>query len=214
MSDNPVIRTILADDHELVLQGLRSLLEDVPDIQVVGLAHDGEELLTQLEALLPDVVVMDLQMPYSGLTVLAEIRRRGLPVRVLVLTAFSDGESLQAAIQLEADGFALKTEPPGQVIEAIRQVAQGRLVFPRAAQRWLISSDQPGANLPQFELSPREVEVLAYVAQGLTNPQIAGKLHVSENTVRFHLKNIFEKLGVANRTEAAAWYFQHKPSHE
>src|SRR5687767_13386590 len=111
MSEPTVIRTILADDHELVLQGMRSLLEAVPDIEVVGLAHDGEELLAQLEVHHPDVVVMDLQMPYSGLTVLAEIRRRGLPVRVLVLTAFSDGESMQAAIQLQADGFALKTEP-------------------------------------------------------------------------------------------------------
>jgi len=203
------IRTILADDHELVLQGLRSLLEDEPDIEVVAVANNGDQLLDLLETHQPDVVVLDLQMPYHGLTVLEEIRHRDLNVRVLVLTAFSDGASIQAAIQLEADGFALKTEPPTQVIEAIRQVAQGRLVFPRSAQRWLVASQQP-APTPQIELSPREAEVLEFVAQGLTNPQIAAKLTVSENTVRFHLKNIFEKLGVANRTEAAAWYFQQR----
>src|SRR5690242_2846243 len=128
MSENNVIRTILADDHELVLQGMRTLLEEVPDIEVVAVAHNGDELMNLLEAHQPDVVVMDLQMPYHGLTVLEEIRKRALAVRVLVLTAFSDGEMLQAAIQLQAEGFALKTEPPTQVIEAIRQVARGRLV--------------------------------------------------------------------------------------
>lgn len=204
------IRTILADDHELVLQGMRALLDDEPDIEVVAIAHNGEELLRLIEERRPDVVVMDLQMPYHGLTVLEEIRKRGLSVRVLVLTAFSDGGMLQTAIQLEAEGYALKTEPPVQVIEAIRQVAQGRLVFPRAAQRWLLNQPQSVQTSSKIELSPRETEVLAFVAQGLTNPQIAEKLTVSENTVRFHLKNIFEKLGVANRTEAAAWYFQQR----
>ncbi len=208
-----VIRTILADDHELVLQGLRSLLEEEDDIEVVAVARDGGELLDLLERRRPDVLVMDLQMPYHGLRVLEEIRRRGMPVRVLVLTAFGDGESIQAAIQLEADGFALKTEPPMQVIEAIRQVAQGRLVFPRAAQRLLAGHEQEEP-APPIELSPREAVVLEYIAQGLTNPQIATRLTVSENTVRFHLKNIFGKLGVANRTEAAAWYFQHRPPHD
>lgn len=204
------IRTILADDHELVLQGMRALLDDEPDIEVVAVAHNGDELLRLIEEHHPDVVVMDLQMPYGGLTVLEEIRKRAIPVRVLVLTAFSDGGMLQAAIQLEAEGYALKTEPPTQVIEAIRQVAQGRLVFPRAAQRWLMSQPQSPSTSSKSELSPREAEVLAFVAQGLTNPQIAERLTVSENTVRFHLKNIFEKLGVANRTEAAAWYFQNR----
>lgn len=206
-----VIRTILADDHELVLQGLRSLLEEAPDIEVIDVAHDGDELLAKLETQHPDVVVLDLDMPYHGLTVLEEIRKRSLHVHVLVLTAFGDGESLQAAIQREAEGFALKTEPPMQVIEAIRQVAQGRLVFPRAAQRWLVGNQKSSTTAAaKVDLSNREAEVLAFVAQGLTNPQIAKELIVSENTVRFHLKNIFEKLAVSNRTEAAAWYFQNR----
>ncbi len=207
MADN-VIRVLLADDHELVLQGLRALIDQQPDIQVVDVAHSGDELLEKLQRHVVDVVVTDLQMPYDGLSVLKAIRERQIPVRVLVLTAFGDGESIQSALELNAEGFALKTEPPMQTVEAIRQVAKGRLVFPRAAQR-LLMVQRPPAPEPSSLLSPRELEVLKLVATGLTNPEIAHQLSVSENTVRFHMRNIFEKLGVNNRTEAAAWYLKH-----
>jgi DNA-binding NarL/FixJ family response regulator len=202
------VRVILADDHALVLEGLRGLIEQNPDLEVVATAQNGDELLVLLQQNQVDVVVLDLQMPYHGLTALAEIRKRELPVHVLVLTAFGDGDSIQSAIELQAEGFALKTESPLQTIEAIRQVAQGRLVFPRAAQRWLATQRQPQVESSNM-LSPRETEILSYVARGFTNPEIAVELTVSENTVRFHLKNVYEKLHVANRTEAAAWYFQH-----
>lgn len=207
------IRLMLADDHALVLQGLTTLLEQIPDMEVVATAHNGDELLNLLGQHQVDVVVMDLQMPYHGLTALAEIRKRGMAVHVLVLTAFGDGDSIRSALELEAEGFALKTESPTQTVEAIRQVAQGRLVFPRAAQRWLAVQQKPQIQAESL-LSPREVDVLKQVARGLTNPEIAGQLNVSENTVRFHLKNIFEKLGVTNRTEAAAWFFQQGGSAE
>lgn len=197
------IRVILADDHALVLEGLRGFLEQHDDIEVVGVAEDGQVLLDLLEENEADVVVLDLQMPVHGLTALEEIRKKDLPVRVLVLTAFSDGESIQRALELSAEGYALKTESPVQTIEAIRQVAQGRLVFPGKAQHWLTSHGrQPD------QLSPREGEVLAHLAKGMTNPEIAAKLDVSENTIRFHLKNIYEKLRVSNRTEAVAWYLR------
>src|SRR5579859_2530743 len=205
------IRIILADDHALVVEGLRGLLEQMPDFQIVATAQNGDELLVLLEQHQVDVLVLDLQMPYHGLTALAHIRKRELPVRVLVLTAFSDGESIQSALELSAEGFALKTESPIQTIEAIRQVAQGHLVFPRSAQRWL-TVHRGQADKSSHTLSPRELETLAYAAKGLTNPEIAAALSVSENTVRFHLKNVYEKLGVSNRTEAAAWYLtNHKP---
>ena len=203
-----LIRVILADDHALVLEGLLGLLKKFPDIKVVATAEDGNELLDLLDQHKVDVVVLDLQMPYHGLEVLAEIRRRKLPVRALVLTAFDDGESVQRALSYEADGFALKTESPTQTVEAIRQVAQGRLVFPRSAKRWL--GTQPDLVEEKSPLSPREFEVLGYVAQGQTNTEIAEELTISENTIRFHLKNIFEKLAVTNRTEAAAWYFNQR----
>jgi DNA-binding NarL/FixJ family response regulator len=202
------VRVILADDHALVLEGLRGLIDQNDDLEVVATAQNGDELLLLLDQHQTDVVVLDLQMPYHGLMALAEIRRREIPVHVLVLTAFGDGDSIQSAIELQAEGFALKTESPMQTVEAIRQVAQGRLVFPRAAQRWLATQRQPQPE-PTNTLSTRENEILSHVARGLTNPEIAAALTVSENTVRFHLKNIYEKLHVTNRTEAAAWYFQH-----
>lgn len=201
------IRVVLADDHELVLEGLRGLLADEPGMEVVATATDGQSLLTALERDPPDVVVMDLQMPIlDGASCLAEIRKRELPVRVLVLTAFADGESIQSALEGGADGFALKTAPPRQTIEAIRQVGQGNLVFPPAARKWL----RGHLHDPGPDLSEREWEVLEQVAKGLTNPQIADALSVTENTVKFHLQNIFQKLHVSNRTEAAGVYFRTK----
>jgi DNA-binding NarL/FixJ family response regulator len=205
MSDR--LRVVLADDHELVLEGLRGLLANEPDLEIVATATDGTRLLDAIERLKPDVAVMDLQMPVlDGPSCLAEIRRRGLPVRVLVLTAFGDGESIQSALEGGADGFALKTAPPRQTVDAIRQVGQGNLVFPPAARKWLLGHRPPAT--PSPDLSTREWEVLERVAQGLTNPQIAEALTVSENTVKFHLQNIFQKLGVNNRTEAAGHYFR------
>jgi len=199
------IRIVLADDHALVVEGLRGLLEQIQDFQVVATAQNGDELLALLEQHQVDVLVLDLQMPYHGLSALAQIRHREIPVRVLVWTAFSDGGSIQSALELGAEGFALKTESPMQTIDAIRQVAQGHLVFPRSAQRWL-TVHRGQSNKPSEMLSPRELETLAHAAKGLTNLEIAAALSVSENTVRFHLKNIYDKLSVSNRTEAAAWY--------
>lgn len=203
------VRVILADDHALVIEGLRGLIDHEPDLQVVATVQNGDELLHILEHQPADVAVVDLQMPYHGLTALAEIRRRQLPVRVLVLTAYFDGESIQAALALEAEGFVLKTEPPAQTVAAIRQVAQGQLVFPRAAQRWL-AQNRRQAESPLDALSAREQEVLSHAAQGKTNAEIAQELVISENTVRFHLKSIFEKLHLNNRTEAAAWFFKNR----
>jgi len=204
------IRVILADDHIVVLQGLRGLLEQEDDIQVVALVQNGDELLACLEKSEADVVVLDLEMPYHGLTALEEIRKREVPVRVVVLTAFGDGSSIQSALELRAEGFALKTESPIQLIEAIRQVAKGRIIFPAAAQRWLMNQGKQETNKLFNELSPREWEVIACTARGMTNPEIAKSLGVSANTVRFHLKSIFGNIQVTNRTEAAAWYFSHK----
>jgi DNA-binding NarL/FixJ family response regulator len=202
---NKRIRVVLADDHALVLEGLRGLLANEHDMDVVGTATNGEELLALIAQHGPDVAVIDLQMPtLDGLSCLTQIRKRGLPVRVLVLTAFGDGESIQSALEGGADGLAFKTAPPRQTVEAIRQVGLGYLVFPPAARKWV----QHHQHDPGPALSAREQEVFELIAKGLTNTQIAEALTVSENTVKFHVQNIFQKLNVSNRTEAAAVYFR------
>ncbi len=141
VDDRPV-RIILADDHMLVLDGLRALLQNEPDMEVIASVTDGEKLMEAVRRLKPDLVVVDIQMPaMNGLSCLETIRKERLPVKVLVLTAFADGESLQFAWEREADGFALKTDPPRQTVAAIRNVAHGLLVFPRAAR--LVPSARP-----------------------------------------------------------------------
>ncbi len=203
MAERKPIRLVLADDHALVLEGLSALIAAERDLRIVATATDGERLLDALRRFQPDVAVLDLQMPYmDGPTCLRHIRAESLPVRVLVLSAFADAHSMRAAVEGGADGFALKTDPPQATLTAIRQVAAGQMVFPQAARRWLTPSPAEGPNA----LSEREQEVLALVAEGKSNAQIAQALSLSENTVKFHLRNLFSKLGVANRTEAAAKY--------
>jgi DNA-binding NarL/FixJ family response regulator len=202
---DPPIRVVLADDHELVLEGLRGLLDREPDMQVVAAVTDGEALLETIERVRPDVVVMDLAMPTrDGFSCLAEIRRMGLPVRVVILTAFADGGALQSAWERQADGFALKTDPPRQTVATIRNVAHGQIVFPRVVRQ------AAGAGQGQLlsRLTSRERDVLRLLSEGLTNAQIAERLVVQESTVKYHLQNIFQKLGVQNRTEAAQVYYR------
>ncbi len=204
MSKDKIIHVVLADDHELVLGGLQALLQNEPDIQVVAAVTNGVLLMEAVGREKPDVVVLDLKMPFlGGISCLEQIREQHLPVRVLVLTAYSDGQSILEAMERDADGLVLKTDPPSHTIAAIRQVAHGHLVFPRAARELLDHRSRPRADT---ELSEREGEILALVAAGLTNAQIAERISVSESTVKFHLQNIFQKLHVANRTEAAAVY--------
>ena len=201
-SADPRIRIALADDHVLVLEGLRALLQAEPDFLLVATATNGDQLMTEIRRHRPDVVAMDLDMGATGgMACLARIRAEGLPVRVLVLTGYSDGAMMRAALEGGADGYALKTEPPRQTIESIRQVYRGQLVFPIAAKRWLLGR----TSAPQgTDLTTRERAVLDLVAEGATNAAIAARLRVSENTVKFHLQNIYMKLRVSNRTEAAA----------
>ena len=202
------IRIVLADDHELVLEGLRSLIEAEPDMEVLAVAKDGGQCLDTVERIRPDVVVLDLEMgPMGGLQCLESLRTRHPAVRVLVLTAYSDGESMRAALEGGASGFALKTEPPQQTVASIRQVYRGQLVFPAAARRWLLRTPHP---TEPSQPTDRELEILALVSEGLTNAQIAHRLRVSDNTVKFHLQNIYLKLGVRNRTEAAAYFLRQR----
>jgi DNA-binding NarL/FixJ family response regulator len=197
------IRVVMADDHALVLAGLRSLLAAEPDITLLATATDGERLLDAVRRFDPDVVISDIQMPYmDGITSLEHIRQINPQTRVLLITAFNDAQTVQTVLAAGADGLLLKTAPPEQTIEAIRQVMAGQLIFPAAARRWL-SRAKPKASIP---LSGRELEVLTEVAKGLTNAEAARRLNITENTVKFHLQNIYQRLQVSNRTEASRWH--------
>jgi two-component system response regulator DegU len=203
------IRVLLVDDHLLMLDGLRHLLNRESDIEVVEATDDGAAVLHILDRCQVDVLLLDIQMPYHGFEVLKDIHQRGSSVHILLLTGHIEGENMRQAVALGAAGLALKTEPFPRIADAIRQVVQGRMVFPREIQRYLMTAPQE----PE-DLSPRELEVLQFVARGLTNSEIALKLNISKNTVGFHLKNIFCKLDVSNRTEATVWYFANKSSWE
>lgn len=200
------IRVVLADDHALVLEGLRSFLDAQDDVEVVAAVTSGEALLDAVRALHPDVVTLDLELAgMHGLACLERIRQEALPVRVLVLSAYSDGASLRGAIERGADGYALKTDSPQQTVQALRQVFNGQLIFPVSARRWLVGERAPR---DRSHLTDREQAILALLADGASNGEIAARLRVSENTVKFHLQNLYLKLGATNRTEAAAHYLR------
>ncbi len=201
------VRIVLADDHELVLEGLTARLKDIVEVEVVGTVNNGQKLLDVLPQLKPDVVVLDLHMAeMDGFEALKQIRKRKFKVRVLVLTALVDGFSLQQALELGAEGIALKTDPPRQTVEAIRQVAEGNVVYPQAVHNWLLRRAQRGGQSDPDALTAREEQVLTLIAEGLTNHKISRKLSVSENTVKYHIQNIYSKLNVTNRTGAARYY--------
>ena len=205
MTPPRTIRVVLADDHAIVLEGLKALVDGERDMKVVGATTDGTKVAALVDQVAPDVVLLDLELSgIRGTDVLADLRRRPVSPKVLVLTAYNDGESIRAALDAGADGLALKTEPPQQTIAAIRQVCAGQLVFPQAARRWLDDRRSGGAGgAVPGELTGREREVWALIAGGLSNGAIAKRLSLSANTVKFHVQHLFAKLGVKNRTEAA-----------
>jgi len=200
---NDTIRVLLADDHPTLRLGLRVLLDQAPDVEVVGEAEDGEEALALIETLVPDVAVLDCQLPaIEGTQVALEIRRRGLPVRVLALSAYDDEHYVRGMLEAGAAGYLLKEEAPETIVAAVRAVARGEGYFspPVAAKvaAWM-RGERPGG------LTERELEVLRLVAKGLSNKEIAQALSVSVRTASFHVGNILEKLGVASRVKAAVW---------
>jgi DNA-binding NarL/FixJ family response regulator len=199
------IRVLLADDHAIVLQGLKALVDGERDMTVVGATTDGAKVLELVDQVSPDVVLLDLELSgVRGTDVLASLRQRPASPKVLVLTAYNDGESIRAVLDAGADGLALKTESPQQTITAIRQVCAGQLVFPQAARRWLAERRRGAGG--GGELTAREREVWALIADGLPNHAIAKRLGLTANTVKFHVQHLFSKLGVRNRTEAAIRY--------
>ncbi|MBC7227313.1 MAG: response regulator transcription factor [Thermoflexales bacterium] len=201
------IRVLLADDHPTLRLGLRVLLDRQPDIEVVGEAESGEEALAKILALQPDVAVLDCQLPgLAGPEVAREIGRRGLPVRVLALSAYRYDHYIRGMLEAGAVGYLLKEEAPEAIVDAIRTAMQGGMYYsPGVAD--LVKAILEGRG--PAKLTEREQEVLRLVAEGLSNKEIARALSVSVRTADFHVSNILRKLGVASRVEAAVWAKEH-----
>ena len=201
------IRVLVADDHAFFRTGLRGLLRLLPEIEMVGEAATGAEAVQQTAVLQPDVILMDMQMPDgNGIDATAAILRMSPHIGVLMLTMFEDDDSVFAAMCVGARGYLLKGADRGEIGRAITAVYRGEAIFsPAIAQRLMtyfsrVQHAAPPVIFP--ELSDREREVLALIAQGLSNAEIAARLVISGKTVRNHVSNIFAKLQVADRAQA------------
>ncbi len=202
------IRVLVADDHAIVREGLRSLLETEPGMELAGEAVDGEEAVAHARAVRPDVILLDLMMPrLDGIAAIGEIKREQPDARILVLTSFAEDEKVFAAIKAGALGYLLKDSSPQELLQAIREVARGESsLHPTIARKVLRELSRP-PELPATPepLTARELDVLRLVAQGLSNQEIAGRLALSERTARTHVSQILTKLQLANRTQAALY---------
>ena len=204
-----MIRLLLAEDHPVVRVGLERLFANADDIEIVGVATNGAEAIERADALRPDVVLMDLSMPVvDGVRATREIiREHDGAVSVVVLTSFSSREQIIAALDAGASGYMLKDAEPDELLAAVRAAARGEAPLdPKAAREVLSARAQRS---PAAELSERELDVLRLVARGRPNKLIARELEISEKTVKAHLTNVFQRIGVSDRTQAALWYRQH-----
>ena len=202
------IRVVLVDDHAVVRSGLAQLLSGAGDIDVVGQAGDGAEGVEVVRRTRPDVVVMDLQMPGTdGVEATRQIVEEDLGAEVVVLTSYSDGARIVAALDAGAVGYLLKDADPEDVLDGVRAVSRGESpLHPRVA-RQLLSARAERA--PEVQLTPREAEELDLVRTGLANKQISRRLEISERTVKAHLTSVFQRIGVVDRTQAALWAERH-----
>ena len=200
-----VISVLIADDHPFVRHGLRTYLDTLDDLEVVGEAADGAEAVLLAERLRPDVVLMDLVMPeLDGVEATRAIREASPSTKVIVLTSFADDEKVFPAIKAGAAGYLLKDADAAELAEAVRKASRGEaLLAPSVAARLMqeVAGERPAAG----GLTERELEVLRLIARGMSNKQIAHELVVSEKTVKTHVSNILAKLHLADRTQAALY---------
>ncbi len=203
-----MIRVFLCDDQMVVTEGLAKILSTDPEIEICGVAHDGADLLEQLPASKPDLVLIDLKMPVmNGILATRRIRKEFPAVHVLVLTTYDDDEWIFDALRAGAEGYLLKDLPPEQLIAAIKGTLQGKsYIDPKVTARVIekaSSTPQSSGSLKNFDLSEREMEILKGIAQGFSNAEIGDRLFLSEGTVRNYTRGIFAKMGVSARTQAA-----------
>ncbi|GAA2081484.1 response regulator transcription factor [Pseudolysinimonas kribbensis] len=206
-------RVVIADDQELIRTGFRLILDLEPDVEVVGEAADGEEVLRRVAATHPDVVLMDIRMPgLDGIEATRRIAAAGSSTRVLIMTTFDLDEYVFAALRAGASGFLLKDTPRGQLIDAVHTVARGEAllspsVTTRLIERFVARADREATG-PIAALTARERDVLRAIADGLTNHEIARRLIVSDATVKTHVARILAKLGVRDRVQAVVLAYE------
>lgn len=210
-----MINVLIADDHSLLRQGLKQILELEHDIAVIAQASNGNEAVQYAEEFRPDVILMDINMPgLNGLQAIAEIKKKKLSSKIIVLTIHEDREYLFKTLRMGAEGYVLKDAEPAVLIEAIRNVNAGQsymqpnmtMELVKEFNRVTMHEKERHEN---NNLTCREIEVLELIAEGMINKEIAGKLYISEKTVKNHVSNIFKKLNVSDRTQAAIYAFKH-----
>lgn len=197
MAEEGMIRVMCVDDHPLVRKGVASILANEPDMELVAEASDGREAVEKFKELHPDVVLMDLRMPtMDGTEATRAIRNENPDARIIALTSYDGDQDIYRALEAGVRGYILKEMVHTEVVKAIRTVQSGkRLMPPEVAERL-------SEYFPQVALTPREIEVLSYVARGMANKEIAHKLGTANGTIKMHVQNILEKLGASDRTHA------------
>jgi DNA-binding NarL/FixJ family response regulator len=215
--DSRKMRILIADDHTIFRDGLRRLLESEPEFQVTGEAGDGAEALQLAQQLKPDILLLDLAMPrMPGLETLRELSSQGSPVRTILLTAAIEKKQIIEALQMGARGVIMKDAATTLLMKGIRTVMNGQFWVGREAVADMVTylrekaSQQPPPPARAYGLTKRELEILSTIVSGLSNKEIAQKFSLSEDTVKHHLTNIFDKVGVSSRLELALFAINHR----
>jgi len=203
METGEKIRILVADDHPMLREGLIAVLSTQQDLEVVGEAADGSEVVRLADSLKPDVILLDLEMPgLSGVAALEKLRDADSTARTIIFTAYDTDERILGALRAGARGYLLKGAARTEIFDAIRTVhAGGSLLHPVVTNKLLQTMSRAQRREETEPLTPREIEVLALLSQGLQNKEISGRLFISERTVKFHVSSLMHKLGAENRTE-------------
>jgi NarL family two-component system response regulator LiaR len=212
-TSSPKLRILIADDHALIRQGMSVVIGAQPDMILVGAAENGEQAVRMARELQPDVIALDIKMPVmNGIAAIKEIVAVNPAARILVITSFPDDDTVFEAVRAGATGYYLKDSSPDEMVSALRAVAAGEAALqPVIARKIMHQLRQPeqDRSVSDQDLTAREVEVLRWLTRGISNDEIAGELGVSPRTVATHIRNILDKLHLANRTQAALYAVEH-----